>query len=376
MSTRVSRTRVVALATPGWLKRQLRRQRFTTAATLFITFLLVPLPFGFIAEVFHSKSAPLVAALNAGLWNSNTIIMLAAAVTLVATILIPTVIATRRDAEYGDGLSEFLENLGALASTAVGLIAILLGWVRFLAMFHNKPLVSPANLTHAGETLCAVLIGALACGLFAANRVDLASVRDSLARDRGELRRLRTLDQQLARHARTDAHNRIQRTSRLWWAIAIGTTLIAVTIFMSLDAWVAAAAATLVFALVVLPLWHSDFGRFPQSRPADGMLGRIAFWVGLLLVVITAQLAVIFDFEFIEYDAGLGIVISLLQVVVPLIAWFALEGDLRRILSSGTRIPLHSDRQRRVLAGKIAWLELGIAQHELLEDRLGQAMRH
>lgn len=197
MTARARRTRLDAAKTPGWLDRQLRRQRIVTAASLFSALFLVPAIIAFVLDFFHELARPTVVSLNTALWNSNTMLMLLAADTLVATVLIPTVIATRRDTAFGDRLSEFLEMVGSIASTTVALSAIGLAWTRILLLFHEPGASVAARVTHIAEIAMTLLVAALACSLFAANRVDISSLRESLNRDRAEFERLSAIDGQL-----------------------------------------------------------------------------------------------------------------------------------------------------------------------------------
>lgn len=129
MTARARRTRLDAAKTPGWLDRQLRRQRIVTAASLFSAL--------------------------------------------------------------------FLEMVGSIASTTVALSAIGLAWTRILLLFHEPGASVAARVTHIAEIGMTLLVAALACSLFAANRVDISSLRESLNRDRAEFERLSAIDGQL-----------------------------------------------------------------------------------------------------------------------------------------------------------------------------------
>lgn len=375
MATRASRTLITAKHTPGWLNRQLRQQRFATAGSLFVLLAFVPPFLGLVFGAFDRKNAAVVRAINEGLWNSNTALLLFAGVTLVATVLIPTVIATRRDAAYGDGLSEFLESLGSISSAGVGLAATALGWVRMFDLVHVPQKISPSTAAHLGEIAMSMFVSALACGLFAANRVDLSSLQHTLVRDRAELAELRALDRGITRVERDDRGGLRRRSLILWRLIVFTTTLGTIITYLNLELLISVAMTVLAALLVLVPLSLTNLGRFYTVRSQQHAGNSIGLWLAMCFVTATLVLGVVLELELSEMSLGLAAVLPLVQLAVPIAAWFALERMLRRRIGLGPRMSLHAERQRSVIARAMASLELRIARQELLEQRLNRALQ-
>ena len=370
MTTRASRTLITAKQTPGWLNHQLRRQRFATAGALFIGLALLPPFLGFLFGAFDKENAHIIQAFNAALWNSNTPIMLLASVTLVATVLIPTVIATRRDAAFGDGLSEFLESLGSISSATVAFAAMGLAWLRVFDFAHLERKLSAATVVHAGEVLVALLIGALACGLFAANRVDLSSLQAVLDRDRAELAELRALDARLAASERSDTNGARRRALLLTRAVAIAATVLTAVIYAGQDLALSTIVTGLTAVLVVLPVLGTNLGRFYTVRSQEHRTNSLGFWAAMLFVVATFVMASVFELDFFERSLAWAALLPLLQVGLPIAVWLVLEARLRL----GRHASLQLERQRAMIARALASLELRIARQELLERRLHRAL--
>ena len=369
-SSRANRVRIHALRTPGWLDAQLLRRRYVTAATLLGFLFAAPAFAALVAGGFSASGRGAVHALNGALWGQSTLTMLVAAVALVATVLIPTVIASRRESVFGDGLSEHLELVGAIASAATAACAVGLGWVRLLAIVHAPP--GDSHLVGIiAESMLAFALGGLASLLFAANRIQLGTVRETLDRDRRALAELRAIDARLRTADRADAERRRPRLLRAWWFATAAAALITFVVLALHDSVLGPAAVVVALLVVQLPIWHTNFGRFAVPNRAR----TTWFWVGMVFLTLLLQLGIELELVVENLPIWPSWLLPFLQIGAPVALWLWFERLLARRLGLPQRVSLQLERQRRMLSGQMASLELSIARHELLERRLHAGIR-